>query len=680
MTPRKPTPSRATRSSATKRTATKRTATTPRRATTSRATTSRANSSRKSAPRTTESRAKTAGSRASRSRTTSSRPTSSRPARRSSFLSSRLAPQDAHKARVWRSGSARGRFRWFAGIAATLLIGLIAWSVIVQVAKGSKLRAYGMDQRESNITIPAARGTIFDRDGNEMAITVPALSLYADPRAVLDPAATAHVLGQMLGFDAAAESELATKLSNQKQSFVYIQRFVDQDVADAVLSLNLSGVNGVSEPKRVQVAGGLASNIIGRTDPFGAGATGLELQYDTVLTGIDGEMVKQASRGRSLPGTSHIISQARPGTDLVLTVDRSMQYQTEQALLARVNELSAKGGNAIILDTKTGEVLSIASVRRGDDGVAAITAGNLAAVEAYEPGSVAKVFSVSATIDSGIATPDRVYEVPGTFTFDPGTEFEYTIKDAYPHDLEPMTLRNILVHSSNIGTMMAAGELGSPKLHSYLSNFGFGELSELDFPGESAGILKAPEDWKGSQNGTIAYGYGYSSTSLQLVSAVNAVANKGVYVSPKFVRATIDEKGSKWETPSGSTHRVISEESAATMADLLTGVVCEGTGTRAQVSGISVAGKTGTGYKIQDNGTYKSDDGLRSYFATFVGFFPSKDPQVTILVSIDEPDRSSRDRFGGTAAAPVFANLAEMAIHELSIQPPSGDTGCPVGG
>ena len=680
MTPRKPTPSRATRSSATKRTATKRTATTPRRATTSRATTSRANSSRKSAPRTTESRAKTAGSRASRSRTTSSHPTSLRPARRSSFLSSRLAPQDAHKARVWRSGSARGRFRWFAGIAATLLIGLIAWSVIVQVAKGSKLRAYGMDQRESNITIPAARGTIFDRDGNEMAITVPALSLYADPRAVLDPAATAHVLGQMLGFDAAAESELATKLSNQKQSFVYIQRFVDQDVADAVLSLNLSGVNGVSEPKRVQVAGGLAGNIIGRTDPFGAGATGLELQYDTVLTGIDGEMVKQASRGRSLPGTSHIISQARPGTDLVLTVDRSMQYQTEQALLARVNELSAKGGNAIILDTKTGEVLSIASVRRGDDGVVAITAGNLAAVEAYEPGSVAKVFSVAATIDSGIATPDRVYEVAGTHTFDKGTKFEYTINDAYPHDLEPMTLRNILVHSSNIGTMMAAGELGSPKLHSYLSNFGFGELSELDFPGESTGILKAPEDWKGSQNGTIAYGYGFSSTSLQLVSAVNAVANKGVYVSPKFVRATIDEKGSKWETPSGSTHRVISEESAATMADLLTGVVCEGTGTRAQVSGISVAGKTGTGYKIQDNGTYKSDDGLRSYFATFVGFFPSKDPQVTILVSIDEPDRSSRDRFGGTAAAPVFANLAEMAIHELSIQPPSGDTGCPVGG
>ena len=614
------------------------------------------------------------------SRNTSSRSTTSRVKKPSSVWSSRLEPRAAQEARVWRSGSARSRFRWFVGIATCSFALLIGWSVFVQVMNGGKLRAYGVAQRESNITIPAARGTIFDRDGNEMAITVPALSLYADPRAVLDPAATAHVLGQMLGFDAAAETELATKLANQKQSFVYIQRFVNQDVADAVLSLNLSGVNGVSEPKRVQVAGGLATNIIGRTDPFGTGATGLELQYDKVLAGVDGEMVKQAARGRSLPGTSHILSQARPGTDLVLTVDRSMQFQTEQALLARVNELSAKGGNAIILDTKTGEVLSIASVRRGDDGVAAITAGNLAAVEAYEPGSVAKVFSVSAAIDSGITTPDRVYEVPGSYTFDLGTDYEYTIKDAYPHELEPMTLRNILVNSSNIGTMMAAGELGSPKLHDYLSSFGFGKLSELDFPGESAGILKAAVDWKGSQNGTIAYGYGFSSTSLQLVSAVNAVANKGVYVSPKFVRATIDEKGSKWETPAGSTHRVISEESAATMADLLTGVVCEGTGTRAQVDGISVAGKTGTGYKIQANGTYKSDDGLRSYFATFVGFFPSKDPQVTILVSIDEPDRSSRDRFGGTAAAPVFASLAQMAIHELAIQPTPGDTGCLVGG
>ena len=587
------------------------------------------------------------------------------------------ARKPARTARVWRSGSSLRRFQVVVAFA-VFCFALLVWrSADIQVVHGSSYRADGVAQRENYSTIAAARGTIFDRDGNELSITVPSLSLYADPREIVDPAATAHVLSQMLGLDPASEAELVTRLGKKDQSFVYIQRFVDDDVADAVLSLNLSGVNGVTEPKRVQVAGGLARSVIGRTDPFGVGSTGLELQYDKVLKGQDGEMVQQKSGGRSLPGTSRVVSQARPGTDLVLTLDRSMQYQAEQALLARVNELGAKGGNVIIMDTASGEILSIASVRRGDDGIAAVTAGNLSAVEAYEPGSVAKVFSVAATIDSGTATPDTVFQVPGVYVFDKGQKFEKTIKDAYPHEIEPMSLRDILVHSSNIGTLMAASGVGSERLHDYLSSFGFGRPSTLGFPGESGGMLKSAANWRGSENATITYGYGFSATSLQTVAAVNAVANHGMYVSPRLVRATIDEKGSEWETPAGDTHRVISEESAATMADLMTGVVCEGTGTRAQLSGISVAGKTGTGYKVQANGTYENEDGSRAYFATFVGFLPAKDPKVTILVSIDEPDPSSRDRFGGTAAAPVFAALAQMAIHERSIEPTAGDTGCP---
>lgn len=555
--------------------------------------------------------------------------------------------------------------------------GVAVRSADVQVVHGSSYRADGVAQRENYSAIAAARGTIFDRDGNEMAITVPSLSLYADPREVVDPVATAHVLAQMLGLDPASEAELVSRLGRKDQTFVYIQRFVDDDVAEAVLSLNLSGVDAVVEPKRVQVAGGLARSVIGRTDPFGVGSTGLELQYDKVLKGQDGEMVQQKSGGRSLPGTSRVVTQARPGTDLVLTLDRSMQYQAEQALLARVAELDAKGGNVIIMDTATGEILSIASVRRGDDGVAAVSTANLSAVEAYEPGSVAKVFSIAATIDSGTATPESVYQVPGVYEFDKGQEYAKKIADAYPHEIEPMSLRDIIVHSSNIGTLMAAGGVGSERLHDYLASFGFGRPSTLGFPGESGGMLKSAVNWRGSENATVTYGYGFSATSLQTVAAVNAVANGGVYVSPRLVRATIDEKGSEWETPAGDTHRVISEESASTMADLMTGVVCEGTGSRALLSGISVAGKTGTGYKVQANGTYENEDGSRAYFATFVGFLPAKDPQVTILVSIDEPDPSSRDRFGGTAAAPVFAALAQMAIHERSIEPTPGDTGCP---
>ena len=201
-------------------------------------------------------------------------------------------------------------------------------------------------------------------------------------------------------------------------------------------------------------------------------------------------MVKESSNGRSLPGTERVVDQPRPGTDLVLTIDRSMQYQVEQILLARVNELTAKGGNAIVMDTATGEILAIASVRKNAEGIPELTSGNLAAVEAYEPGSVAKVFSIAATLDSGVATTDRVYDVPGVYVFDEGQEYEKTIKDAYPHDLEPMSLRDIFVHSSNIGTLMAAGEVGSPRLHDYLDSFGFGKISSLQFPGETPGMLK----------------------------------------------------------------------------------------------------------------------------------------------------------------------------------------------
>lgn len=575
------------------------------------------------------------------------------------------------------AGLRRTRFHVMVTLALVCMAGLVGRSFWVQVAHGAGYREDGVQQRQRFTAIPAARGTIFDRDGNEMAITVPSTSIYANPQSIIDPAATAHVLSQLLGIDPVSEADLVTKLADQSTTFVYVQRFVDENVAEAVLSLNLAGIFGIVEPERVEVAGGLARNVVGRTDPFGVGSTGIELQYDKMLRGQDGEMVKEASNGRSLPGTTKIVNDPRPGTDLVLTIDRSMQYQVERILLARVEELTAKGGNAVVMDTKSGEILAIVSVRRNAAGVAELTAGNMAAVEAYEPGSVAKVFSVAATLDSGVATTDRIYDVPGVYVFDEGQEYEKTIKDAYPHDLEPMSLRDIFVHSSNIGTLMAAGEVGSPRLHDYLDAFGFGKQSSLRFPGETAGMLKQAENWRGSENATITYGYGFSASSLQLISAVNVIANDGVYVSPRLVRATIDEKGSLWEAPAGETHRVVSEVTATTMQALMAAVVCEGTGSRARIDGISVAGKTGTGYKIQDNGTYENEDGSRAYFATFVGFLPANNPQISILVSIDEPDPSSRDRFGGTAAAPAFAKIATMAIHERSIEPTTDDAGCP---
>ncbi len=628
---------------------------------------------------------RSASSRSASSRSASSRATTSRSrvASRSSApaASRRRSSRQVRTVSRWKVGPSRRRAQIAFSLAGFVLLLFVAQIVNVQMLSGSSYRADGVAQRASYVNVAAERGTIFDRDGNEMSITVPATSLYANPQAVGDPIATAHLLAQMLGIDAVGEAELVEKLGDRSKTFVYVQRFVDDEAADAILSLGLAGVNGVTEPKRVQVSGGLARNVVGRTDPFGEGSTGLEFQYDKILRGVDGVMLRETNNsGRTLPGGSEMIEAARPGTDLVLTIDRSMQYQVEQALLQRVEELVAKGGNAIVLDTATGEVLAIASISRNEAGVAEVTTGNLAAVEAHEPGSVAKIFSIASAIDAGAVSPSSMFLVPGVFVFDEGSTFEYTIKDAYPHDTEPMSVQQILTKSSNIGTMMAAETIGVERLHDYLVGFGFGSTTGLQYPGESAGSLRDADELRGSEKATITYGYGFSATSLQIVSAVNAVANGGLYVPPRLVRSTIDERGTVWDTPMGESRRVISEETADTMARLLSDVVCTGTGTRAQVPGITVAGKTGTGYKVQDNGTYVTEDGSRAYFATFVGYLPADQPRVTILVSIDEPNPSSRDRFGGTAAAPVFSALAQVAIQELSIEPSPGDVGCAAAG
>ncbi|MGA1542256.1 MAG: hypothetical protein ACO38D_07215 [Ilumatobacteraceae bacterium] len=223
----------------------------------------------------------------------------------------------------WKIGPSRRRAQFAVTVAAVVFVVFVYQIVSVSLLDGADYRADGLAQRQSYVTVAADRGTIFDRDGNEMSITVPAVSIYANPKAVGDPIATAHVLAQMLGIDAVGEADLADKMSDRSKTFVYVQRFVDDDVAEAILSLGLAGVNGVTEPMRVQVSGGLARNVVGRTDPFGVGSTGLELQYEKVLRGIDGLMLRETNNsGRTIPGASRMVEQARPGTDLVLTIDR----------------------------------------------------------------------------------------------------------------------------------------------------------------------------------------------------------------------------------------------------------------------------------------------------------------------------------------------------------------------
>ena len=558
-----------------------------------------------------------------------------------------------------------------------LLIVLTALLVRVgqlQTTEAADLRNAGAGQWTSDETIAARRGSIFDRHGDEMAMSVPARTITVNPKQVEDEGGTARVLAGILGLDKTERNELVDVLNDKTRGFAYVARQVDPTYADQIDGLGLVGVYTQREDRRIKPGGVTGISVTGLTDIDGNGIAGLESQYDDLLSGVGGETRRQmAPGGRSIPGSEQVIAEAVPGDDIVLTIDRSVQFAAEQGLLQRVAEINAKGGSLMVMDTNTGELLAMASVRRADEGGYEVTSGNFAAVDAYEPGSVAKIITIAAGLNEGAVKPTSTFEVPMSKWYhqnDPKP-----ISDATGHG-PVLSVHDILVVSSNIGTITVSEQIGAEKQVEYMRAFGLGEKTALDFPGENPGILKDADDLLGLERQTIAYGQGFSSTSAQLVSVMNTLANGGLYVAPKLVRATVGPDGAITDAPPSDTHRVVSEKVADQMTVMMKDVVCRGTAKRGQVAGMSIAGKTGTGLKAQANGTYLNDKGERVYYASFVGFFPAEKPEVTMLVSIDEPPAGSSERFGGSAAAPVFAQLAPSIMHELAIRPPANSTGC----
>ena len=556
-------------------------------------------------------------------------------------------------------------------IALTLLLGRV---VLLQTVQRDGYFAASVDQRTRVNILRAARGVIFDRNGNELALSVPSTTVYADPRDITDVPAVASALSVALAHTPEQAARLLAALNAPGSKFSYIARGMTKENAQTLLGLGLPGIYSYREPSR-QVEGGVAGAVIGRTDPDGLGTSGLEKQFNKILTGVDGKGIREVDKnGRSIAGVQTTTDAPVPGDDIVLTLDKNIQFQTDTALLDRVGQLSAKGGTAIVMNSTTGQVYAMSNVRRNAAGSAVLASGNFAAVEAYEPGSVAKVFSVSAALNEGAVTAETVFTVPGAIVVD-----KYPIRDAWPHGPIDMNVKAIVSESSNIGTLMTAETISSNSLHDYLYAFGFGQKTGLDYPGESRGTLRPANKWRGTEKVTVSYGYGMAVTPLQMIAGVNTVANKGTYVAPQLVSATIDKAGKLHPVPESATRSVLKPETAAVMTDMLREVICTGTGELAQVKGMEIAGKTGTGYKVQSNGTYSTDAGGRKYFASFVGYFPAANPQVTMLISIDEPDASSRDRFGGTAAATVFARLVPGVMHELGIQATGSGTGCKAG-
>jgi cell division protein FtsI (penicillin-binding protein 3) len=534
-------------------------------------------------------------------------------------------------------------------------VAVVGRLAIVQGFSAGPYAAMGLSQRIHTVELPADRGSVFDRNGNELAMSVPQSTVWADPLLVTAPAKEAQALAPVLGQD---ENAILNRLTQPGQ-FSYIDRTVPDSVARAVAALKLPGINLLDEPKRFYPDGDLAAPVIGQVGIDDQGLSGLEVQYDSRLAGHAGKLVSEDDpNGRPIPGGFQRLTPATKGSDLVLTIDRSLQYEVEQDLTTEIAASKAKGGMAIVMNRKTGEILAMASLVNGPDGSGVVPAtSNLVTDSVYEPGSVQKLVTVSAALQDGVIQPDTVLTVP-----DRVRVAGSTFSDDNPHAVEHWTPTDVLTASSNVGALTIASRLTKSQLVSFIRGFGEGTKTDLNFPFESAGLLLDPSKWSGTTDATVAFGQGISVTAMQMAAAYNAIANGGLYVAPKLVQATIGPSGAVLATPASSTHRVVSPLVAREMTAMLTEVTRGGTGTAAAIDGYQVAGKTGTAKLVGQSG-YQAG----AYYASFAGFVPATDPAFTAMVVLNQPSTI----YGGTAAAPVFHDIATYALRELHIPPPA---------
>ncbi len=563
------------------------------------------------------------------------------------------------------------RLRLSTVVLVSLFVIIAGRLVQIQLTEADVYAANAMEQRSVEIPLPAPRGSILDRTGAILAHSVEARYVYADPSLVEDPEAVAAQLSPLLGIQRSVLAEQMrprTFDNGEPVRFVYLARGVPIEIGDRVVELDIPGI-GVRRDERREVPGhGLASNVIGFTGTDNGedivGRTGLEARYDAVLQGVDGVRIQEQGRsGEAIPNGYQRTTPARPGSSLQLTLDRDLQYAVQNALDAQMRQMGAYFGAAVVLEARTGEILALASWPTYDAAnprnVTPEQLMDYATGAVVEPGSVHKAIVIAAALEEGIITPESTPVVPPSI--ERGGEV-YT--DTHPHDTRPMTIAGILAHSSNVGTIQIADELGAQRLYEYQRAFGLGTSTSCGLPGEASGIVQPPENWSGSSYGSIPLGLGVAVTPLQMTAAYAAIANDGVWVQPHLVQGIINADGEFQPAEEPERRRVISEQTAAQMRQLLEApVVAEGgTAHSAQIEGYRVAGKTGTGMRVVD-GEYAPGD-----IASFVGMAPADDPRFVVGVFAHVPSGG-----GGGVAGPVFADVMRFALQRYAV-PPTGTT------
>lgn len=559
-----------------------------------------------------------------------------------------------------RTGNAR---LMSVGIVLVLVWTLVGYRLtVVQGARAEEFAAQGYDQRLERRTLAADRGTIFDRDGRELAVTVDATTVYANPREIVDPLAVARILAPLVGRDTLA---LAADLEADT-TFLYVARQLDTTIGTRIREARLPGIYLLTEPKRVYPAGSLTAQLVGfvRTDD-NQGLEGLELYYDTALAGRPGSLlVERNPQGLVIPQGEYQVEPAEPGSDLVLTIKTEIQYAAERALADALDRTGAASGSVVVVDPATGEVLAMVTLPSFDPNdrstITDSVVRNRAVTDVFEPGSTQKVVVISGALESDLVLPTTRFEIPDKIGIQ-DTVFE----DFTEHD-DVLDVTQIVTHSSNLGTILIGELLGARRMHTFMLAFGEGRATGIDFPGEAPGVVRPPEEWciTTCLAGT-SIGYHLAVTPLQMAMVYATIANDGVWVQPRLVREVVDGTGIRVPA-AGIERRVLSASTAQDMRAMLRSVVEHGTGSLARVPGYQVGGKTGTTEKyLEASQRYSEDDVV----ASFIGMAPIDDPRVVVAVVLDSPQR---DASGGRGAAPVFAEVILAALNQLGVAPDAG--------
>ena len=549
-------------------------------------------------------------------------------------------------------------------LAAVAFAALVARLAFVQVLDGARYASYATGEVDQRVVLPAVRGTIYDENGDLLAVSVSRYDVVADDFLVTAPIVEAEALAGPLR-QPVASLEAALREQN---GYVVLAREVTASTRSTISNLGLGGISFQDDTLRMYPATQIVEPLIGGVNAAGTGDSALEYQLNGSLSGTPGsETVAEAPGGTVLPAGATDVHQPRLGTSVVLTIDEPLQVEVTKDVTAQMLATGAHSGIAVVMSVHTGAILAMVDLVRGPKGAIVPAPQNLAVTSVYQPGSVMKLATIAFALQDHLIEPNTVFSVP--YSLDVGG---YGFADADFHPTENLPVTQILAQSSNIGTIKISRLLGLNRLAGALQSFGFGQYSGLDWPGESPGIVGSPSQWYGSAAASVPIGTGEAVTPLQVLDAYNSVANGGVLVTPHLEQATV-AGGVERPFAVAAGRRDLSPSTVAQLIPMLTDVttLSDGTATDARIPGYEVAGKTGTAQQPKANGLLGYVKG--DWNASFVGFVPAQAPQLSAIVVLNHPTPI----YGGVVSAPVFARIMGYALAHFDIAPPLGTASGP---